>query len=274
LLECASHIKILEIVFPITPQPSKSNDNAVDSSKSRFDPPWEVVNSPARDALVKLLADHEWVEVRARHEACPFVQDLWANSKLQTLDIDVIDFSDRSQLQNKDANLLIAALLQNTTLTSLTTSRESPFLDCTFWKAVAAIGAGGFTSLKHLCPVGPIRGPYDTKMVSILRALFPNLENISLLDWWPGVAGLTGRRLESWPMLKTLAVGMVPSVAAILHEIESERDTCLILQGMAFSECTDPKWYWSIQYDRPCPNRAQTVPKPCPNRAYCRANDT
>jgi hypothetical protein len=96
-------------------------------------------------------------------------------------------------------------------------------------------------------PGGPIRGPYGTKMVSILRALFPNLENISLPDWWPGVAALTERRLEFWPMLKTLAVGTVPSVAAILHEIESERTTCLVLQGMAFPECTDPKRYWGIQ---------------------------
>ena len=98
LLERAPHIKILEIAFPITPEPSDSNDHAVGFSKSRFDPPWEVVNSPARDALLKLLADHEWVKVRARHEACPFVQDLWANSKLQILDIDVIDFLDCSQL--------------------------------------------------------------------------------------------------------------------------------------------------------------------------------
>jgi hypothetical protein len=48
-------------------------------------------------------------------------------------------------------------------------------------------------------------------------------------------------------MLKTLAVGTVPSVAAILHEMESERDTCLVLQEMAFPECTDPERYWGIQ---------------------------
>jgi hypothetical protein len=59
LLERAPHIKILEIAFSITPEPSNSNDHAVGFSKSRFDPPWEVVNSPARDALLKLLADHE-----------------------------------------------------------------------------------------------------------------------------------------------------------------------------------------------------------------------
>jgi hypothetical protein len=115
------------------------------------------------------------------------VQDLWANSKLQILDIDIIDFPDRSQLQNKDANLLLATLLHNTSLTSLTTSWVSPFSDRTFRKAVAAIGAGGFTSLKHLCLVGPICGPYNTKMVSILRALLPNLENISL-PYWSGRA--------------------------------------------------------------------------------------
>jgi hypothetical protein len=62
----------------------------------------------------------------------PFVQDLWANSKLQILDIDIIDFPDRSQLQNKNTNLLIAALLHNTSLTSLMTSWESPFLNRTF----------------------------------------------------------------------------------------------------------------------------------------------
>jgi hypothetical protein len=48
-------------------------------------------------------------------------------------------------------------------------------------------------------------------------------------------------------MLKTLAVDTVPSVAAILHEIESERDTCLVLQGMVFPECTDSERYWGIQ---------------------------
>jgi hypothetical protein len=122
LLERAPHIKILDIAFPITHEPSESNDNKVGSSKSGLDPPWEVVESPACDPLLKLLANHEWVKVRARHGACPFVQDLWANSKLQTLDMDVFDFPDRSQQQNKDANLFIAALLHNTTLTSLTTS--------------------------------------------------------------------------------------------------------------------------------------------------------
>jgi hypothetical protein len=204
LLECAPHIKILDIAFPITPEPSESSDNTVGSSKSSFAPPlWEMVKSPARDALLKILADHEWVELRARDEACPFVQDLWANSKLQILDMDVIDFPDRSQLRNSDANLLIAALLHNTSLTSLTTSWDSHVSKRNFGNAVAAIGAQGFTSLKHLCLVGTVRGPY-TEMLSIMRALFPNLENISLPDWWPGVSGLTGRRLESWPMLKTL----------------------------------------------------------------------
>jgi hypothetical protein len=96
-LKRAPHIKILDIMFPITLEPSESNDNKVGSSKSGLDPPWKVVESLACDALLKLLANHEWVEVRARHEACPFVQDLWADSKLQILDMDVIDFPDRSQ---------------------------------------------------------------------------------------------------------------------------------------------------------------------------------
>jgi hypothetical protein len=69
LLERAPHIKILEIAFLITSEPSDSNDHAVGFSKSRLDPPWKVVNSPTRDALLKLLADHEWIKVRARHEA-------------------------------------------------------------------------------------------------------------------------------------------------------------------------------------------------------------
>jgi hypothetical protein len=171
LLERAPHIKILDIAFPITPEPSKSNDNKVGSSKSGLDPPWEVVESPARDALLKLLANHEWVEVRARHEACPFVQDLWANNKLQTLDMNVIDFPDRSQQQNKDVNLLIAALLHNTTLTSLTISWDTFVFKCNFGNAVAAIGPRGFTSLNHMCLLGTaIRGPC-TQMLSILRAL-------------------------------------------------------------------------------------------------------
>jgi hypothetical protein len=82
------------------------------SSKSSFDKLLsEMVNSSARNALLKLLADHEWVEIRARDEACLFVQDLWANSKLQTLDMDVSDFSDRSQLQNNDAQSLVRSFV-------------------------------------------------------------------------------------------------------------------------------------------------------------------
>jgi hypothetical protein len=110
LLERAPHIKILDIAFPITPAPKESSDiSTLGSSKSSFHKSLsEMVNSPARNALLKLLANHEWVEIRARDEACLFVQDLWANNKLQTLDMDVSDFSDRSQLQNNDANLLIA----------------------------------------------------------------------------------------------------------------------------------------------------------------------
>jgi hypothetical protein len=246
LLECAPHIKILDIAFPITTEPSKSNDNKVGSSKSGLDPPWEVVESPARDALLKLLTNHEWVEVRARHRACPFVQDLWANSKLQTLDMDVIDFPDRSQQQNKDVNLLIAALLHNTTLTSLTTSWDTFVSNRNFGNAVAAIGARGFTSSNHLCLLDTaIRGPY-TEMLSILRALFPNLESISLPNWWPGVAGLSGRGFMAWPTLKTLAVGTVPSVAAILHEIENGQDTSIVEQGIVFPECADPEMHWGI----------------------------
>jgi hypothetical protein len=81
-----------------------------------------MVDSPARDGLLKILAAHEWVELRARDEACPFVQVLWSNSKLETLVMDAIDFPDRSQLRNNDVNLLIAALMHNTSLTNLTTS--------------------------------------------------------------------------------------------------------------------------------------------------------
>jgi hypothetical protein len=246
LLEHAPHIKILDIAFPITPEPSESNHNKVGSSKSGLDPPWKVVESPARDALLKLLANHKWVEVRARHGACLFVQDLWANSKLQTLDMDVIDFRDRSQRQNKDANLVIAALLHNTTLTSLMTSWDTFVLNRNFGNAVAAIGPRGFTSFNHLCLLGiTIRGPY-TEMLSIWRALFPNLESISLPNWWPGVAGLTGRGFTAWPTLKTLAVGTVPSIAAILHKIESGQDTSIVEQGIVFRECADPEMHWGI----------------------------
>jgi hypothetical protein len=111
---------------------------------------------------------------------------------------------------------------------------------------VAAIGPQGFTSLKHLCLLGTaIRGPY-TEMLSILRALFPSLESISLSNWWPGVAWLTGRGFIAWPTLKTLAVGTVPSVADILHEIESGRDTSIVEQGVVFTKCADPKMHWSI----------------------------
>jgi hypothetical protein len=81
-----------------------------------------MVDSPARDGLLKILANHEWVELRARDEACCFLQDLWANSNLQILDTDALDFPDRSQLRNNAVNLLIAALRHNTSLTSLTTS--------------------------------------------------------------------------------------------------------------------------------------------------------
>jgi hypothetical protein len=83
-------------------------------------------------------------------------------------------------------------------------------------------------------------------MLSILRALFPNLESISLPNWWPGVAGLTGRGFMAWPTLKTLAVGTVPSVTAILHEIESGQDTSIVEQGIVFPECADPEMHSGI----------------------------
>jgi hypothetical protein len=193
------------------------------------------------NGLLKILADHEWVELRARDEACPFLQDLWANSKLQILESDAIDFPDRSQLRNNDVNLLVAALMHNTSLTSLTTSWDWQVSKRKFLNALAAIGAQGFTSLQHLCLVYT-KGPY-TEMLNILGGLFPNLENISLPDWWPGVAGLTGRCLESWPMSKTLAVGTVQPAAAILTEIESGRGTCTLMQGMLFADCTNPRTY-------------------------------
>jgi hypothetical protein len=236
LLERAPHIKILDIAFPILPESSKSSDNTVGSSESSFDhPPRKMVDSPARDALLKPLGGHEWVELRARDGACPFVQILWANSKLQILDMDVIDFPDRSQLQSNDANLLLAALLHNTSLTSLTTSWDWQVSRPNFHNA---IGAEGFASLKHLCLVGT-KGPY-TEMLSILGPLFPNLENISLPDWWPGVAGLNERCLESWPMLKTLAVGTVQPAAALLAEMRSRRVTRTLEQGMLFADRLHP----------------------------------
>jgi hypothetical protein len=177
--------------------------------------------------------------VRARDEACPFLQDLWANSKLQILDTDAIDYPDRSQLRNNDVNLLIAALMHNTSLTSLTTLWDWQVSKRNFLNALAAIGAQGFTSLKHLCLVYT-KGPY-TEMMNILGGRFSNFKSISLPDWWPGVAGLTGRSLETWPMLKTLAVGTVQPAAAILTELESGRGTCTLMQGMLFAECTNPK---------------------------------
>jgi hypothetical protein len=42
-------------------------------------------------------------------------------------------------------------------------------------------------------------------------------------------------------------VGTVPSVAAILHEIESGRDTSIVEQGIVFSECADPEMHRGIQ---------------------------
>jgi hypothetical protein len=103
-----------------------------------------------------LLADHEWLELWARDEACPFVQDLWANSKLQALDMDVIDFPDRSQLRNSDANLLIAAFLHNTNLSSLTTSWDSHVSKRNFGNAVAAIGGSRVYKLE-----APVFGRYN-----------------------------------------------------------------------------------------------------------------
>jgi hypothetical protein len=123
LLERAPHINRFEIAFPILPKSSESSDTTVGSSESNFEyPPREMVDPPAQDGLLKILADHKWVELRARDEACPFLQDLWAKSKLQILDTDALDFPDRSQLRNNDVNLLIAALRHNTSLTCLTTS--------------------------------------------------------------------------------------------------------------------------------------------------------
>jgi hypothetical protein len=223
-----------------------------------------MVNSPARNALVKLLANHEWVEIRARDEACLFVQDLWANSKLQILDMDVSDSLDRSEQQNNDANLLFPALLHNTSLSSLTTFLDS---QCNFRNALAAIGAEGFTSLKHLCLVGTIHVQY-TEMLSILRALFSNLDNISLPDWWPGVARLIERRLESWSMLKTLAVGTVPpDNGAILDEIDvqgillpatrCERGNYIPKHGMVFAKRPDPETYPRLPHIWHCLSRIQ-----------------
>jgi hypothetical protein len=229
LLERAPHIKRLEIGFFISLESSKSSDTTVGSSESNFEyPPWETVDTPAQDGLLEILTDHEWVEVRARDEACPFLQDLWANNKLQILDTDAIDYPDRSQLRKNDVNLLIAALMHNSSLTSLTTSRDWQVSKRSFFNALAAIGAQGFTSLKHLCLVYT-KGPY-TEMLNILGGLFPNLEIIFLPHWWPEVAGLTGRCLESWPSLTTLAVDTVQPAAAILTKLESERGTCTLMQ--------------------------------------------
>jgi hypothetical protein len=118
--------------------------------------------------------------VRARDDACPFLQDLWSNSKLETLDMGAIDFPDRSQLQNNDVNLLIEALMHNTSLTRPTISWVWQVSKRNFRTALTAIGAQGFTSLKHLCPVYT-KGPY-AEMLNILGGLFPNLESISLPD--------------------------------------------------------------------------------------------
>jgi hypothetical protein len=242
LLKRAPHINRLEIAFPISPESSKSSDTTVGSSKSNFEyPPWEIVDSPARYDLLKILANNERVELRAKDEACPFLQDLWANSKLQTLDTDALDFPDHCQLRNNAVNLLIEALRHNTSLTSLTTSWDWQVSKRNFLNASTTIGAQGFTNLKHLCLVYT-KGPY-TEMLSILEGLFSNLESISLPDWWSGVAGLNGRCLESWPSLKTFALGMVQPAAAGLTEIENGRGTTLLLQGMLFAECRNPQTY-------------------------------
>jgi hypothetical protein len=96
LLERAPHIKILDIAFL---KCSKSSDNMVssgESSPSFNHPPRKMVDSPARDALLKLLRGHEWVKLRVRDGGCPFVQNLWANSKLKIPEIDFVDFLDRT----------------------------------------------------------------------------------------------------------------------------------------------------------------------------------
>jgi hypothetical protein len=89
--------------------------------------------------------------------------------------------------------------------------------------------------------------------VEPLEGAFPKPRHyISLPDWWPGVAGLTERRLESWPILKSLAVGTVPpDDGAILVEIEVqgilllasryELGTYIPEHGMVFSKCPDPE---------------------------------
>jgi hypothetical protein len=54
------HIKRLGIAFPISPKSSESSDTTVGSSESNFEYlPWETVDSPARDGLLEILADHE-----------------------------------------------------------------------------------------------------------------------------------------------------------------------------------------------------------------------
>jgi hypothetical protein len=60
LLERAPHIKRLGVIsFLISPESSKSSDTTVGSSKSNFEyPPWKTVDSPARDGLLEILADH------------------------------------------------------------------------------------------------------------------------------------------------------------------------------------------------------------------------
>jgi hypothetical protein len=92
----------------------------------------------------------------------------------------------------------------------------------------------------------PVLGVYEGSIyedVEHIRGLFSNLESISLPDWWPGVAGLNGRCLDSWPSLKTLAVGTVQPAAVILTEIENGRGMTLLMQGMLFAECRNPQTY-------------------------------
>jgi hypothetical protein len=102
----------------------------------------------------------------------------------------------------------------------------------------------------------PASGVYEGSIygdAEHIRGAFPNLESISLPHWWPGVAGLNGRCLESWPSLKTLAVGTVQPAAAVLTEIENGRGTTLLMQGMLFAECRNPQTYVSrVPHVRHC----------------------
>jgi hypothetical protein len=96
--------------------------------------------------------------------------------------------------------------------------------------------------------------------VEHLEGAFPKPRTISLPDWWPGVAGLTKRRLESWPKLKSLAVGT--DDGAILVEIEVqgilllasryELGTYIPEHGMVFSKCPDPETYPRLPHVRHC----------------------